>query len=156
MEWESDSPCHSHTYPGQGSRSPARHSSWKLEHQIVEQFQGEGCCWLWQERPRRREGGNCGGKCLWQKARQPWKQDDTAGAITIASLSPQASTGSWTVERLTHQTPDCTELQSRTPSRVFLEVTDALNYRVGPPASGASLCAWHDEQQWRTPGKGDR
>ena len=38
------------------------------------------------------EGGNCGGKCLWKKARQPWKQDDSAelhvvgGAITIASL----------------------------------------------------------------------
>ena len=42
----------------------------------------------------------CGGKCLWRKAGQPWKQGDTAesyvggGAITIASLSPQASISS--------------------------------------------------------------
>jgi len=45
-------------------------------------------------------GGDCGGKCLWKKARQPLKQGDTAeshigvGAITIASLSPKASMGS--------------------------------------------------------------
>ena len=44
--------------------------------------------------------GDCGGKCLWRKSRQPWKQGDSAesrignGAITIASLSPQASIGS--------------------------------------------------------------
>ena len=41
-----------------------------------------------------------GGKCQWRKARQPWKQGDTAeshvegGAITIASLPPQASISS--------------------------------------------------------------
>ena len=35
-----------------------------------------------------------GGKCLWKKAGQPWKQGNTAescrvgGAMTIASLSP--------------------------------------------------------------------
>ena len=38
--------------------------------------------------------GDCGGKCLWRKARQPWKKGDTAEscvggeAIVIASLSP--------------------------------------------------------------------
>ena len=31
MEWASDSPCHSHQYPGQGCRSPGRCSSWELE-----------------------------------------------------------------------------------------------------------------------------
>ena len=37
------------------------------------------------------ERGDCGGKCLWRKARQPWKQGDTAeshiggGAINAAS-----------------------------------------------------------------------
>ena len=46
------------------------------------------------------EGGDCSEKCQWRKARQPWKQGDTAescvrgGAITIASLSPHASIGS--------------------------------------------------------------
>jgi len=36
------------------------------------------------------------------------------GAITIASLSPHASIGSWTIERLAHQMPD------------------TLTYRAGP------------------------
>ena len=46
------------------------------------------------------EGEDCDGKCLWRKAKQPWKQGDTAeshvagGAITIASFSPQASISS--------------------------------------------------------------
>ena len=31
MEWESDSPCHSHMYPRQGHRSPRRWSSWEPE-----------------------------------------------------------------------------------------------------------------------------
>ena len=64
--------------------------SWSLG--IVEQSQGEGCYWLWRDGSRGCERGDCGGKCLWRKARQPWKQGDTAeshvgsGAITIASL----------------------------------------------------------------------
>ena len=89
---------------------------------IVKQSQGKSVCyWLWRDRSRGCEGGDCGGKCLWRKSWQPWKQGDTAesriggGAITIASLSPHtASRGSWTIERLAHQTPD------------------TLNYRVGP------------------------
>ena len=107
MEWESDSPCHSHMYPGQGHRPPRRHSGWELVHRIVEQSQGEGCCWLQRDGPRGCEGGDCGGKYLWRKDRQPWKQGDTAescvvgGAIAIASLSLHASIGSWT-----HQAPD--------------------------------------------------
>ena len=42
---------------------------------------------------------NCGGKCLWRKAKQPWKPGDAAephvggGASTVASLSPHASIG---------------------------------------------------------------
>ena len=45
-----------------------------------------------RDRSRGCEGGDCGGKCLWRKARQPWKQGDTAesrvegGSITITSL----------------------------------------------------------------------
>ena len=43
---------------------------------------------------RRGEGGDCVGKCLWRKARPPWKQGDTAeslvgsGVITIGFLPP--------------------------------------------------------------------
>ena len=109
--------------------------NWSLE--IVEQSQGEGCCWLWRDRSRGCEGGDFGGKCLWRKARQPWKQGDTAescvggGAITIVSLHLH----SWTVERLAHQTPD------------------AMSYRVGPH-QGAPLSAWHADLQSRTPARG--
>ena len=41
-----------------------------------------------------------GGECLWRKARQPWKQGDTAescvggGTITIASLTPHTNISS--------------------------------------------------------------
>ena len=69
--------------------------SWSLGS--VEQSQGKGCCWLWRDRLRGYEGGDCGGKCLWRKARQPWKQDVAAescighGAITIASPHRPAS-----------------------------------------------------------------
>ena len=88
--------------------------SWSLG--IVEQSQCKDCCWLWRDR----SWGDCGGKCLWKKVGQSWKQGDTAelcvgaGAITIASLTPHTSIGSWTIERLAHQMPD------------------AWNYTVGP------------------------
>ena len=73
----------------------------------------------WTVRLRGCEGGDCGGKCLWRKARQPWKQGDIAesriggGAITI-SLSPHTPASAATIERLAHQMPE------------------ALNYRAGP------------------------
>ena len=76
-----------HMGPQEGTAS----GSWSLE--IVEQSQGEGCYCLWRDGLRGCEGGDRGGKCLWRKARQPWKQGNTAeslvggGAITIASLT---------------------------------------------------------------------
>ena len=131
MEWESDSPCHSHTYPRQGHRSFGRHSveSWSLG--ILEQSQGKGCYWLHRDRMRGCEGGDCAWKCLWRKAGEPWKQDNTvesclgSGAITLASLTPIASNSSWTIERLAHQTPD------------------APNYRAGPQPGVPSMCLTH-------------
>ena len=104
----------------------------------MEQSQVERCCWLQRDRLMGCEGGNCGGKCLWRKARQPWKQGNIAesrvrgGAITIASLPPHASIGSWTIERLAHQMPE------------------ALNFRVGPH-QGAPLSAWCTNLQSMTP-----
>ena len=50
--------------------------SWDLG--IAEQSQGEGCCGLQRDGLRGCEGGDRGGKCLWRKARQPWKQGDNA------------------------------------------------------------------------------
>ena len=89
---------------------------------ILEQSQGDVSCWLWRDRLRGCEGGVCGRKCLWWKARQPWKQGDTAesrtlgGAITIACLFLPTSINSWTIRGwpMAHQMPD------------------ELNYGVGP------------------------
>ena len=78
-------------------KSPAV-GSWSLG--IVEQSQGKGCCCLWRDGLKGCEKGDFGGKCLWRKVRQPWKQGDTAESpirgevITIASLSPHASVSS--------------------------------------------------------------
>ena len=81
-----------------GPLEGAAAESWSLG--TVEQSQGESCCGLWRDGSRGCTGGDCGEKCLWRKARQPWKQGDTAEsrvegeAITIASRLPHASTGS--------------------------------------------------------------
>ena len=106
-----------------GTLEGAAAGSWSLG--TVEQSQGEGCCWLQRDRLRGCEGGDHGGKCLWRKAGQLWKQGNItesclgSGAITIASPSLFASICSWTIERLAHQTPNA--LLSRTPSRVPLK-----------------------------------
>ena len=54
----------------------------------------------WRDGLRGCEGGDLGGKCQWRKARQSWKQGDTAesrvggGATTIGSLPPHSSISS--------------------------------------------------------------
>ena len=107
-----------------GPLESAAVGSWSLV--IVEQSQGEGCCWMQRSGLRKCEGGDPCGKCWWGKARQPWKQGNTAesrvggGAMTIASLSPHSSTGSWTVERLAHQMPEVLNYRVRTPPRIPL------------------------------------
>ena len=54
MDWESDSPRLIHTpHRDTGPLEGAETESWSLE--IVEQSQGEGCCWL-----PRMDGGNVG------------------------------------------------------------------------------------------------
>ena len=76
---------------------------------------------------------------------QTRRQGDTAesrvggGAITIDSLPPQASVGSWTIDRLAHQTPDALNYR-RTPSRVLLSVPDVPKNRKGPQAREPSKC----------------
>ena len=136
--------------------------SWSLG--IVKPTQGEGGCWLWKDGSRVCEGEGCGGKCLWKKSRQPWKRGDAAesrvgsGATTTASLPPQDSINSWTVERLAHQMSDvlksrlgpphqgdpssawCTDLHSRTLVGEPLYVTEVPNNREGPPGREPTKC----------------
>ena len=60
---------------------------------IVEQSQGEGYYSLQRDGLKGCEGGDYGGKCLLNKAGQPWEQGNNAeshragGDITIASVS---------------------------------------------------------------------
>ena len=42
MEGESDSPCGSHTHPGQGCRCPGRCSGWELEFKDCGTIPGQG------------------------------------------------------------------------------------------------------------------
>ena len=86
-------------------------------------------------------GNACGGN-----GRKAWKQGDTAeshvegGAITIASFSPHANIGSWTIERLAHQMPDALNYRLGPPPGEPLYVPDALNNREGPQAKEPSQC----------------
>ena len=142
MEWDSDSPCHSHTHPRKGCRSPGRCITWELEFQDCGAISGQRLLLSGQSdwgdvREEIVVGNACGGKLPWaaMEARQYCWVTCSGGAITIASLSPYASIRSWKIERLAHQTPD------------------ALNYRVGPPptAQGGSLSDWCAKLQSRTP-----
>ena len=94
MELESDSPCRSRRYPGQERWPPEGAAAGSRSLGIVEQSQGKSLCWLRRDGLRGCERGDRGGKWWWRKARQPWKQGNTAeswvggGTIPIASLPP--------------------------------------------------------------------
>ena len=131
MEWESDSPCHSHTYPGQGHRSSGRHGSWEVEFRNYGAIPGWGLL-LTEERWIE---GMWGGRLWWkmpveesQVAMEPrwycWVTRRGWSYHHSLSFPWQASFSSWTIERLAHRVPE------------------ALNYRVGPQSRGDPLCAW--------------
>ena len=119
MEWESDSPCRSHTHPGEGHGSPGRYSSWELEFRDCGAIPGQGLpmtaereiegMWrrLWREIPVEES---------WAAMEARWYCWATcSGWSHHHSLSPlQAIIGSWMIERMVHQT------------------SDALNYSLGP------------------------
>ena len=136
MEWELDSPCRSHTYPGQGHRFLESAAAGSWSRGIVKQSQGEGCYWLWRDGPRGHERGDCGGKRLWRKAGQPWKQGNTAHH----SFSPHTSIGNWTIERLAHPAPEAGNYRVGPHPEWPLYVPDALNNREGPQAREPSKC----------------
>ena len=96
---------------------------------IVEQPQGEGCCWLWKDRSKGCEEGDCGGKtpveeswAAMEARRYCWVTHRGWRHHHSPSL-PTASIRSWTTKRLARQTPE------------------ALNYRVGPHP-GCPFSAW--------------
>ena len=159
MEWESDSPCHSHIYPGQERWSPGRYSSWELELRDCGAIPGWGVLLTaerWIEQMWRRiswwemlveesqAAMEARGYC-WV-TRRGWSHHH--------SLSPpHASISSWTIERLAHQTPDALKYRvGPQPGLPFKCLTQRSTERT--PARGAPLCAWRTEPQRRTPDKG--
>ena len=117
-----------HTYTGLEHWSPGKRNGWELEFRDCGAIPGQGLLLTMETWIERMWGRRSWWKMPVEEARQPWKQGDTAeshvegGAITTASLSSQASTCSWIIARLAHQTPD------------------ALNYRVGPPPGCLFKC----------------
>ena len=131
--------------------------SWSLG--IVKQSQGAGCCWVWRDGSRGYEGRDCGGKCLWKKARQPWKQGNSCwitgrGWSHHHSLSPHTPASAaeqqrgWPIKCLMHWTTEQDPTQGAPVSAWHVDLQSRT------PARGAPLCDWHVEQQRRTPGKG--
>ena len=150
-------PCHSHTYPGQGYRFPRRHSSWELEFRQCGAIPGWGLLLIEE---RRMEG--MWGRRLW------WEMsvEESQGAMEARwycwvmhrgwshhhSLS--LPTGQhWQLNSREAGPLNAwrTELQSRTPPRVLFKCLTHLQSRT--PARGAPLCAWNTKQQTRTLGK---
>ena len=143
MEWESDSPCHSHTYPRQERRSPARHSIWELEFRdcgtipgrrflLTAERQIEG---MWGRRLWL--GNTCRGKPGSMEARHYcW--------VTCRGWSHHLSPSLPTCQHWQLNSREAgpsniwrTELQSRTPARGALYVPDVLSNKKGRPGKGA-------------------
>ena len=121
MEWESDSPCHSHTYPGQECWCPGRCSSWELKFRDCGAIPGQALL-LTVERGIE---GMWGRRFWWEMQVEESQAAMEARRYCLVmhrgwshhhslSLPTHSSIHSWAVERLAHQMPD------------------ALNYRVGP------------------------
>ena len=151
MGWESDSPCCSHTFPGQERWSPGRCSSWELEFRDCGAIPGWGLLLTVERRMRGCEEGDRGGKCRWRKARQPQKQGNTAespvggGVITIAFLSPQASIGQLNSREAGPSNAWRANLQSRTPAgggRGGASMWPTRQTTEKEPRQGSPLSAW--------------
>ena len=142
MEWESVLAAAIHT-PDRDTR-PLEGSvagNWSLG--IVEQSQGllltaerwiEGM-WgkrLWWERPVEES------RAAMEARRYCWVR---GGALTIASLSLYTSIGSWTIERLAHQTPDAQNYRVGHPGAPLRDW--CAKHRVGPQPGGPYMCLTH-------------
>ena len=127
MEWESDSPCCSHTYPGQGLRSPGRHISWELKFRDCGAIIGQG---LLLTAERQMEG-------MWRR-RLWWETPvEESWAAMEARWYCWVTRKGWShhhsVSLPTHQHR---QLNNR---RQAHQTPDALNYRVGPQPGGPSM-----------------
>ena len=90
-------------------------------------------------------GNDCGGKLGSRGNKEILLSHGGDGAITIASLSPHTSIGSWTSERLAHQMPDAPHGAALSAWQAYLQSRT--------PIRGAPLCAWYTEPHRRATGK---
>ena len=130
-------------------------AAWSWSLGIVEQSQSEGCCWLRRDRSRGCEGGDwCEmpveeSRAAMEARRYCWVVRRGRSHHHRLSL-PTCQHWYLNTREAGPSNTWCTELQSRTPSSAC---GTALIYTVWPQP-GKPLCAWHMEQQRRTPGKG--
>jgi len=135
MEWESDSPCCSHTYPGQGRRSPGRRSSLELEFRdcgaiskrgllltAERQIKGMWGRRLWCEMPVEESPAAMEARWYCWVVRRRWSHHHSLSLPTCQhwylNNREAGPSNTW-----------CTELQSRAPSSAC---GTALIYRVWP------------------------
>ena len=146
MEWESDSPCHSHTYSGQGHRSAGRHRSWEVEFRDCGAIPG----WELLLTEERWIEGMWGGR-LWRKmpveesqvAMEPrwycWVTRRGWSYHHSRSFPWQSSISSWTIERLAQRVPEA--LNCRVGSHPGCSFKWLMcQYRVGSQPGGLSMC----------------
>ena len=135
MEWESDSPCRKLTYPGQGRRSPRRHSGW--EFRDCTEVPGWG---LLLTVERRTEG--MWGRRLW------WETP-----VEESQIAVKGKQYCWVMHRgwshhYSLSLPTCQhwQLNSREagPSNTW-----GTELQSRTPAREAPLCAWRTKQQRR-------
>ena len=153
MEWETDSPCRSHMYPGQGRRSPRRCSSWELDHRdcgatpeqmllLTAEGQTKGT-WgrrLWWEKPVEESQAAMEARWYCWVMRRGWSHHHSLSLPTSQlwqlNNSEVDPSSTWHAEQKSRTPPVCpfstwcTSLQGRTPTYVPLYVPDAKFYSV--------------------------
>ena len=130
MERESDSPCHSHTYPRQGGRSPRRCSAWELEHRDCGAIPRWGLL-LTAERWAKRTWG----RRLWWEI--PLEESQAA---------MEARWYCWVMFRGWSHHPSLllpTGQQRQLNNRGAVYLSDTPNYRVGPHTGCPFKCLMH-------------
>ena len=138
MEWESDSPCHSHTYPGQGPKSHGRGSGWELEFRDCRAIPGWGLLLTVDRWIEGMEGKRLVWKMLVEECRAAMKARQYCW-VTCRGKRHHHSPFLPTCQHRQLNNKEAfpsrawpTELQSRSPPRVPLYVPDAPIHKVGP------------------------
>ena len=148
MEWESDSPCHSHTDPRHGRRSPGRCRSWQLKFRDYGAIPGWGLLltvekwiegmWgrrLWWEMPVEERRATMEAKSYCWVMHRGWGHHHSLSLPTHKHLQlKNRETGpsnAW-----------YTELKSRTPARAAPSMCLMGQTTVKDPRQGSPLSAW--------------